>query len=159
MLLKNPSFQRPLRDIVQRERNLLILRPMAIVMTENTWLFLGSDHTTHQFHSRIVLAAVTLSFCLYGHILQHPRICLHLHVQMVGRTAIYADCLCRIAYRRHLYLLPIMTSYPIVACRIRNTMDLQVLISNRGKGNRIARLRIGDISHDLCLCQQRTEAT
>ncbi len=68
-------------QVVQGERNLLVLVILVVVVQRQVSLLLGCHHTTHQFHGRIVLTAVLLALGLDGDLCQHMLVRRQLDVQ------------------------------------------------------------------------------
>ena len=53
--LEELAFELFFLQVVERERNLLILIILYIVVVAQVALFLGSNHAPHQFYGRIIL--------------------------------------------------------------------------------------------------------
>ena len=55
-------------DVVQRERNLLVLVILIIVVIVKMRALLGCDYALHELHGRIVLARIALTLLLDNHL-------------------------------------------------------------------------------------------
>ena len=73
-----------------------------------------SDHLLHQFHCRMILTGVFLSFGLHHHFVQHDIIRSHPHIQVLGDAGNYIHHFCYISHRRKGEFIPAFTGFDLI---------------------------------------------
>ena len=73
-----------------------------------------SNHFLHQFHSRVILTGVLLSFGLHHHFVQHDIVRPHPHIQVLGDTGDYIHYFCYIPHCRKGEFIPAFTGFDLI---------------------------------------------
>ena len=111
--------------------------------------FLGSHHTPHQLHGRVVLATVLAAFGLHCHLSQHLLVGLECNVQpFLGFLSDGYDTRF-VAHGTEGDVPAHMAVYSIVAIDIRNGGHMVTFVDHAGKGDAVTSLCVGDISRQL----------
>ena len=140
-----------LLNIVHRQRNLLILVVLVEIMIGQIRFLLRSNHPFHQFHCRIILAAITIALGSHHHFFQRARVGLELHGHRKGRIRLHGELFALITHRTNGEYPPLMMLNRETSLCIAAHGHVVPFIGSAGISNRIARQYIGHYACDLGL--------
>ena len=98
MLLEEALLQLFRLQVVERQRDFLVLIVLIVVVQAQVGSLLGGHHPAHQFHSGVVAAAVTAALGLDGHLAQQFLVGFEGNVQLVADLVVDVDGTRLIAY-------------------------------------------------------------
>ena len=99
-LAEELAFQLLFLQVVEGKRYLLILVILIVIMIAEIGLFLGSYHSPHQLHGRVVLTTVFASLGLHHHLVELMAVVLQLYFYEI-HFLVYADGLRLVAQGRY----------------------------------------------------------
>ena len=144
-------LQRFRLDVVQGQRQLLILVVLVEVVVGQVGEFLGSDHLLHHLHGRIVLAAVSAFLGTHLHLLEHPVVRLQLHEVVALHVAVHHRGVSHVAHGTEGQHPPVVARYLVVAVDVGSHADVVPLVLHAGKGDSLPRLGIRHATADHLL--------
>ena len=139
-------------DIVQRQREFLILRILVVVAIGKVRFFLIGNNLPHEFHGRIALAAVFAALGLDGDFAHRPQILLEDYQQTVAIGA-DGDRLGLIAHSTERQLLSHLLGDGEIATVVGHRRDFLSFILNGDEAQAVARLVVNNITCNLFLRQ------
>ena len=156
-LLELGRLQFLVGDFVDGECNLLVFVVLVeVAVVEVGFLFVG-NHLPHQFHSRVVLAAVSLFLGTHGNLLEHLGVGLELDVEFRGGTGINGYHLRLIAYRTEGELPSVVSGDGIMAVDFRHHGHSVSFVDGTGKGDAVTIGGIDDVARNLGMERKRKE--
>ena len=151
-LLAEPATLELFRsDIVEGQRQLLILVILVEVVVAQVTALLGGYHLLHHFHSGVVLTAVPSALGLDCHFLQHIVVGLQLHEIVALHVAVHHRGMRHIANGTECQRPSVMTGNPVVAVDVGGHTDVVSLVLHAGERNGLTRLGIGHRARDHLL--------
>ena len=139
-------------DIVQRQREFLILRILVVVAIRKVRFFLIGNDLPHEFHGRIALAAVFAALGLDSDFAHRPQILLEDYQQTVAVGA-DGDRLGLIAHSTERQLLSHLLGDGEIATVVGHRRDFLPFILNGDEAQTVARLVVNNITCNLFLRQ------
>ena len=139
-------------DIVQCQREFLILRVLVIVAIGKVRFFLIGNNLSHEFHGRIALATVFAALGLDGDFAHRLGILLKYHQQTVA-IGTDGDCLGLIAHGTERQFLSHLLGDGEIAAVVSHRGDFLSFILNSNEAQAVARLVVNNITCYLFLCK------
>ena len=144
MLLEGVLLQLFRLQVVERQRDFLVLIILIVVVQVQVSPLLGSHHPAHQLHSGVVAAAVTAALGLDGHLAQQFLVGLEGNVQLVADLVVDVDGARLVAYGAEGEGPAIMADNGIAATGTRNDSHLMPFVNHTGIRNAVACLFVSN---------------
>ena len=113
-------------DVIQGERQLLVLVVLVVVIILQRGALLGGNHPSHQLHGGVVLAAIPTPLRPHHHLLERLAVFPQLHQQvlLVGRYLYHLGLIAHGTHRHRPAIVAIDAETPHAIRRDRNVIPL-----------------------------------
>ena len=155
MLLEGSLLQLFGLEVVERQRDLLVLVVLIEVVQAEVCLLFGSHHALHELHGGIVLTTVVAALGLDRHLGELLAVGLELDVQTGLGLRTYLHDARLVAHGAEGDVPPLMAGYGVVTVDVGDNSHIMPLVHYTGKGYAVAGLCISDGTTDvLRLCRR-----
>ena len=142
-------------DVVDGQCYLLVLVVLVEVAVVEVGALLGGNDFLHQFHRRVVLAAVLAALGPHGHFLQCARVGLQAYVEPRLCLRPYGHGLRLVAHGAERELPAVVPLYCVMSAEIRGHGDVMAAVYNAGVRYAVARRVVDYVSCNLRIQGQR----
>ena len=122
-------------DVIQGERQLLVLVVLVVVIILQRGALLGGNHPSHQLHGGVVLAAIPTPLRPHHHLLERLAVFPQLH-QQVLLVGLHLELLRLITHRAHGHLPSVVTLYREAPLAVGRHGDVSPLVGDTGVRDR-----------------------